>query len=72
MVIQDKKTYEVRICVDLRKFNYACLNDPFPTPFIDKVLERVGGQEAYSFIDGFFGYDQIKLINKNDTRPILG
>jgi hypothetical protein len=47
--------------VDLRKPNDACLHDPFPTPFTDEVLENVGGQEAYSFTDGFSGYHQIKI-----------
>ena len=42
MVVQDKKTREVRIRVDLRKMNDVCLHDPFPTPFIDEVLEGVG------------------------------
>ena len=60
IVIQDKKaTGEVRICVDLRKLNDACLHDPFPIPFIDKVLESVDGQEMYSFTDGFSGYHQV-------------
>ena len=45
MVVQDKKTGEVRICVDLRKLNDACMHEPFPTPFTDEVLEGVGGQE---------------------------
>jgi hypothetical protein len=56
MVVQVKKSGEIRICVDLRKLNDACLHDPFPTPFIDEVLDNVGGQEVYSFIDGFSGY----------------
>ena len=43
MVMQDKKTGEVQICVNLRKLNDACLHDPFLTPFIDEVLEGVGG-----------------------------
>ena len=54
IVVQDKKvTSEVRIDFELRKLYDACLHDPFPTPFIDWVLESVGGQEMYSFIDGF-------------------
>jgi hypothetical protein len=56
MVVQDKKIGEIRICIDLRKLKYACLHDPFPTPFIDEVLDNVGGQEVYYFIDGFSGY----------------
>ena len=44
-MVQDKKAAsEVRICVDLRKLNDACLHDLFPTPFTDEVLESVGGQ----------------------------
>jgi hypothetical protein len=61
MVFQEKNQGGIRICVDLRKLNDACLHDPFPTPFIDEVLENVGGQEAYSFTDGFSGYHQIKI-----------
>ena len=56
MVVQDKKTGEVRICVDLSKLKDACRHDPFPTLFTDEVLEGVDGQEMYSFTDGFSGY----------------
>jgi hypothetical protein len=45
----------------LRKLNVDFLHDPFPTPFIDEVLENGGGQEAYSFTYGFVGYHQIKI-----------
>jgi hypothetical protein len=37
------------------------MHDPFPTPFIDEVLENVGGQEAYSFTNGFLWYHQIGI-----------
>ena len=44
MVVQEKNTKgEIIICVDLRKLNDACLHDHFPTPFIDEVLDNVGG-----------------------------
>jgi hypothetical protein len=38
MVVQDKKTGGIRICVDLRNLNDACFHDPFPTHFTDEVL----------------------------------
>jgi hypothetical protein len=59
MVVQGKKNGGIRICVDLWKFNYSFLHDPFPTPFTYEVLENVGGQGAYSFTSGFSGYHQI-------------
>ena len=69
MVVQEKKTKgEIRICVDLRKLNDACLHDPFPTPFTDEVLDNVGGQEIYSFTDGFSGYHQIRISPEDRTR----
>ena len=62
MVVQEKKAKgEIRICVDLRKLNDSCLHDPFPTPFTDEVLDNVGGQEVYSFTDGFSGYHHIRI-----------
>jgi hypothetical protein len=65
MVVQDKKQGWIRICIDLRKLNDACLHDPFPTPFTDEVLEKVGGYESYSFTDGFSGYHQIKIAQED-------
>jgi len=36
MVVQEKKQKEeIRICIDLRKINDACVHDPFLTPFND-------------------------------------
>ena len=61
MVMQDKNTDEVHIYVDIRKLNDACPHDPFPTPFTDELLEGVGGQEIYSFTNGFPSYHQINI-----------
>jgi hypothetical protein len=43
MVVQDKKTGEIKTYVDLKKLNDACWNEPFPMPFTDKVLDNVEG-----------------------------
>eukprot|EP00253_Pinus_taeda_P006591 PITA_06591 len=69
MAVQEKKQKgEICICMDLRNLNDACVNDSFPTPFTDEVLENVGGQEAYSFTDGFLGYHQIKIAPKDRSK----
>jgi hypothetical protein len=65
MVFQENKQGRIRIFVELRKLNDACLHDPFPTSFTDEVLDNVRGQEAYSFTDGFSGYHQIKIAPKD-------
>lgn len=33
------------ICVDYRKLNEAARKDHHPTPFIDQMLDKLGGQE---------------------------
>jgi hypothetical protein len=68
MVIQPKKLGEIRICLDLRGLNVACVHNPFPTPFTDEVLENVGGKEVYSFIDGFSGYHQVRIVEEDKTK----
>ena len=73
MVVQEKKTKgDIRICVDLRKLNDASLHDPFPTPFTDEVLDNVGGQEVYSFTDGFSGYHQIRIHPEDRSKTTCG
>jgi hypothetical protein len=67
-VVQDKNTRGIKICIDLRKLNDVCLHDPFPTPFKNEVLENVGGQETYFFIDGFLGYHHIKITQEDQYK----
>jgi len=44
MVVQEKKKKDqIRICIDLRKLNDACIHDPFSTPLTDEVFHNVGG-----------------------------
>jgi hypothetical protein len=38
MVVQEKKQGGIRICVDTRKLNDSCLDDPFLSPFTNEVL----------------------------------
>ena len=72
IVVKYKKTTdEVWICVNIRKLNYACLHDPFSTPFIDEVLESVGGQDIYSFMDGFSRYHQIRITKEDRHKKIF-
>ena len=54
--------------MDLQKMNDACMHDHFPTPFTDEVRDNVGGQEAYSFTNGFSGYHQIKITPDNRRK----
>jgi hypothetical protein len=70
IVIQSKKDIEdIRVCVDYKILNSACVHDPFPTPFTDEDLEQVEGKEAYSFTDGFSGYHQVRISKEDKEKP---
>ena len=68
IVIVTKKNGKIRVCVDLKKVNAATVRDHYPLPFTEHVLERVAGHEAYSFLDGFSGYNQVSIDPKDQHK----
>ena len=57
------------MCIDYRKLNKATRKDHFPLPLMDKMIERLAGQQYYCFLDGYSGYNQI-MINPKDQEKI--
>lgn len=68
IVVVPKKNGKLRICVDYRKLNAATISDPYPLPFTDTMLDAVAGHEMYSFLDGFSGYNQIKMAPEDEAK----
>ena len=64
-----KPTSEIRVCTDFRDLNKACSKDGFPLPNIDMIIDSLAGYEMLSFMDGFSGYNQIK-IKESDQHKI--
>ena len=71
IVIVMKKNGKICVCVDPKKFNAATIKDHYPLPFTKYVLERVVGHEAYNFLDGFFGYNQVSIDLKINIKQLL-
>jgi hypothetical protein len=40
----------------------------FPLLFMDQILERVVGHEFYCFLDGYSGYNQIKIALEDQEK----
>ena len=59
---------KIRVCQDFRKLNAATKKDHFPLPFIDMVLDHVAGQECFSFLDGFSGYNQVSIRKEDQLK----
>ena len=58
-----------RMCIDFTDLNDACPKDCFPLPRIDTLIDATAGHEMLSFMDGFSGYNQIKM-HKEDIPKV--
>lgn len=56
------------MCTDFRDVNRACPKDDFPLPNIDMIVDMTAGFEMYSLMDGFSGYNQIKIAPEDQEK----
>ena len=49
IVLIKKKGGKIRICVDFRDLNKACLKDEFPLSNVDILVDATTGHEHFSF-----------------------
>ena len=57
-----KKDGKVRVCVVFRDLNKANPKDDFPLPHINMLVDSTAWHPMLSFMDGFFGYNQILMV----------
>lgn len=63
-----KKNGQTRLCADFRDLNKSCLNDEFPLPYIDTLVDSTSGHQMFSFMDGFNRYNQIKMVEEDAKK----
>ena len=63
-----KKNRKVRVCVDFRDLNQATPKDNFPSPYIDVLVDHTARSHLFSFMDGFSGYNQIKMAEEDRIK----
>ena len=61
IVLVPKKDGKVRMCVDYRDLNRNIPKDDFPLPHIDVLVDSTAQHSFFSFMDGYSGYNQIKM-----------
>ena len=65
-----RKNGQIRCCVDFRNLDFhnlnkICLKDEFPLPNIDLLIDSATGSSMFSFMDGYSGYNQIRMAPKD-------
>ncbi|XP_028117463.1 uncharacterized protein K02A2.6-like [Camellia sinensis] len=63
-----KTNGQIRVCVDFRDLNKACPKNEFPLPHVDTLVDSTAGHRMFSFMDGFSGYNQIKMAPEDAEK----
>ena len=66
-----KKNRQIKCCVDFRNLNKGCPKDEFPLSFMDLLTDSAAGHAMFSFMDGFSGYNQIRMSTKDDEKTVF-
>ena len=61
LVVVRKKNGEIRLCVDFRNLNKCSKKENYTLPKMEHLLQRVSGASVRSFLDGFYGYNQVSI-----------
>lgn len=68
VVLVKKPNGKWRMCVDYTDLNAACPKDSFPLPSIDQLINATSRHTMLSFMDAFFGYNQINMDLKDIAK----
>lgn len=66
-----KKDEKLRMCVNYRYLSKASPKDNFSLLHINVVVENTAGHAMFSFMDGFSGYNHIRMSSKNHERTSI-
>ena len=66
MLVQ-KKEGGLRVCIDYRALNKDTVQDRFPIPRIDELVDMVGRCKATAF-DLMKGYHQVKMTQEDKEK----
>ena len=61
-----KKNGKIWICIDFHDLNDAYPKNKFSLPIMDVMIDNMCGFERMSFMDGFLGYNQIKVYLEDE------
>ena len=59
------------MCVDFTDLNKACPKDSYSLPRIDQLVDSTASHRLLSFMDAFFGYNQIGMDEADQKKHPL-
>ena len=71
VVMVKKVNRKWRMCVNFTDLNNACPKDSFRLPRIDQLVDSTAGHKLLTFMDAFFGYNQIQMAKEDQEKNSL-
>jgi hypothetical protein len=68
VMVEMKDTKIYRMCIDFTALNKHCPKDYFSLPRIDQIINSTAGCECLSFLDAYYGYNQIRLKVEDEYK----
>ena len=68
VVVVPEKGGKWRVCIYYTDLNDACLNDSFPLPRIDQIVNASARDGMLSFLDAFSSYHKIPMYPSNAEK----
>ena len=68
IVLVQKKSGELRMCVDYRQLNAKTRRDAYPLPRIEETLDALGGAKYFSTLDLASGYNHVPVAEGDRAK----
>ena len=68
VVMVKKANGKWRMCVDFTDLNKTCPKDSYALLHIDQLVDSTAGHKLLSFMDAFFGYNQIRMDEADQEK----
>jgi hypothetical protein len=68
IVLVEKNTDKIWICIDFHNLNQATPKDEYPIPIANMLINNASGHRVISFLDNNAGYNQIFMAEEDMSK----